>query len=143
MEQEKRKGKNEETKQGLVEEYEKDIDEIFKASDKPLTFDEIEKLVDEKMDTARNEVIQKIIEKKQEKETRKNGEPEETSICICGTEVTLCRDKKGNPETFKRELHTKRGHIKQKEFGYYCPKCRKVFFPSKERAKVIQGKLQS
>jgi hypothetical protein len=142
VEQGKIKGKNDETKQGLVKEYEKDLDEIFKASDRPLTFDEIEKLVDEKMDTARNEVIQKIIEKKQEKETRKNGEPEETSICICGTEVTLCRDKKGNVKIFERKLHTKRGHIKQKESGYYCPKCRRFFFPSEKRAKVIQGKLQ-
>lgn len=128
-----RKDNIEETKKGLIEKYEGDLDEILKASDRPLTFDEIEKLVDEKMDTARNEVIQKIIEKKQEKETCKNGEPEETSVCVCGTEVTLCRDKKGNPKLFERELQTKRGSIKQKEFGYYCPKCRKVFFPSKER----------
>lgn len=123
----------EKTKKNLVEDYEKDLDEIFKSNDRPLTFDEIEKLVDEKMDTARNEVIQKVIEIEQEKKTQENGDPEETSICICGTEVLICTDKKGNPEIYERKLQTKKGYVKMKEYGYYCPKCRKIFFPSKER----------
>ena len=127
------KEKSEGIKKKLLEEYEEELEEIFKSKDRPLTFDEIEKLVDEKMDRARNEIIQKVVENEWRKKIRKNGEPEETSICVCGTEVTLCRDKKGNAKIFERELHTKRGHIKQKEFGYYCPECRKIFFPAKER----------
>lgn len=124
----------EETIERLVEEYKEQLRELFKHRKTPLTFDELEKLVDEKLDTNRNEVIEKIVENEQEKNIRSNGEPEETSVCVCGTEVTICRDKKGNPKIFERKLQTKRGHVKLKEYGYYCPKCRKIFFPSKERA---------
>lgn len=134
MEQEKGMEKIDGIKEELVEECEKDLEEIAKSTDRPLTFDEIEKLVDEKLDTARNEVIAKIVENKQEKKMRSNGEPEETSICICGTEATISRDSKGKIKIFEREIETKKGTVKMKEYGYYCTKCRKVFFPSKERA---------
>jgi hypothetical protein len=134
VEQEKERESIEKDKKELVEGYEKDLDEIFKHKNSNLTFDEIEKLVDEKMDTARSDVIEKFIEKGQEKKSQEGIEPEETYACACGTEATLCRDDNGKVEIFERAIQTKRGHVKTKEIGYYCSKCRKVFFPSKERA---------
>lgn len=133
--EEGKKGKDVEgIKKGLEEEYEKDLaEEVFKSKDRPLTFDEIEDLIDKKMDRSRNKIIQEVIEKGQSKKMKANGGPEETSVCVCGTEVTLCRDDKGNPKVYEKQIQTKRGYVKLKEYGYYCSKCRKVFFPSKER----------
>lgn len=143
MSREKGSGSIEKTKEDLLERYEKDLGEIFKHKNTGLTFDELEKLVDEKMDTARSDILQMLVEREQERKSAEGIEPEETCICVCGTEVRLCRDKGGNPKIFERTVQTKRGPVKIKESGYYCSKCRKIFFPSEKRAQVIQRKLQS
>jgi len=142
VEQKKEREKIERIKKELVEEYEKHLEEIFKSKkDSPLTFDEIENLVDGEMDTARSDIIRKVMENELEEKIHKGIKPEETSICICGTEVTICRDKQGKVKIFERPIQTKRGPVKLKEYGYYCPKCRKIFFPSEKRTKTIQREL--
>ncbi|MBI4689007.1 MAG: hypothetical protein HY754_01845 [Nitrospirae bacterium] len=106
-----------------------------------LSFDEREKLIDGKVDKGRCKILQKHIEEDPEGISVNNYHPEETSLCLCGACTTLCRDEKGDIKIFSRQIKSKRGVVDVKEYGYYCSKCRKVFFPSPKKAKTIQRKL--
>lgn len=123
--------------------YREHLYEIFsKDPTFNLTFDEIEQLVDEKMETDRSDVIAKYIEKGLD-ETSSNKNPDGTCLCVCGTSTILCRNKEGKPKVFERTIQTKRGHVKIKEYGYYCSKCRKIFFSYEKKIKTTQRELQS
>ncbi len=137
----KEKTDREETINELVDEYREQLRNIFNETKSKRTFDEIEKLVDEKIDAERSNIISKCIEEEIEKFS-KNKDPEQTCLCVCNTEAILCKDKEEKLKIFERTLQTKRGPVKMKEYGYYCSKCRKIFFPSKKRTKSIQRKLQ-
>ena len=129
------------TVEELTEKYRNKVYEIFSKDTFKLTFDEREKLIDEKVDSCRSDLIETHIEKDR-KETYNDDKPNETYLCICGRESILRKNKAGDPQIFERTLQTKRGTVKIKEYGYYCSKCRNVFFPSKSKIKVIQRKLQ-
>lgn len=126
----------------LAEKYKEKLYEIFAKDTFDLTFDEREKLIDTKIDTCRGDIIETHIDNDRKKNFR-NDNPLETYLCNCGRESVLCKDTKGNPKIFERTIQTKRGPVKIKEYGYYCSKCRRSFFPSKKKVKVIQRKLQS
>lgn len=127
----------------MVKEYRQELREIFAKDTFDLTFDEREKLIDSKIDKARCEILEKHIEKDPDGISKNNNNPDEVSSCICGSCATLCRDEKGNIKIYEREIKTKRGPITVQEHGYYCSKCRKIFFPSKKETKPVQRKLQS
>lgn len=118
-----------ETKEELMETYRKHLDDIFEKGTFNLTFDEREQLISGKFKKETTRVLEKHIEKDPQG-VSKNKEPEETTLCHCGTEATLCRDENGNLKVSEREIKTKSGPVKIKEYGYYCSKERKVFFPS-------------
>jgi hypothetical protein len=117
----------EKVKEELRKAYNKHLDKIFAPETFNLSFDEREKLIDEAMLEERNDIIEEHIEK-DPKGTA--CAPVETCMCPCGTEAPLCKDKDGSPRIFEREIKTKSGPIKVKEYGYYCSKDRKIFFPS-------------
>jgi len=141
MKDKKKKIDIEETKKELVEAYKTKVDKIFDSATYDLTFDEREKLIDGEMDEDRCKVLEKHIEN--DPISISNKDPDDTCVCPCGRCGTLCRDEQGNPKIVEREIKTKRGTVKIKEYGYYCSHCRKVFFPSAKKAKSIRGKLQS
>lgn len=126
----------------LIEAKREELYEIFAEETFNLTFDQREKLIDSKLDKQRCEVLEKHIEEDPDGIARSNNKPQEVSKCICGGCATLCRDEKGNPKIFERDIKTKRGPVTVKEYGYYCSKCRKIFFPSEKKAHSIQRKLQ-
>ncbi len=117
----------EKVKEELREAYNKHLDEIFAAKTFNLSFDEREKLIYEKLKKETNKIVEKHIDKDPEGSSRT---PPETYMCPCGTEAPLCRDTRGNPKIFEREIKTKSGPVKIREYGYYCTKDRKIFFPS-------------
>ncbi len=130
-------------KKELVEKYKKYIDEIFDSSTFNSTFDEIEKFVDSKFEKNRNEVIEKRIEHDPDGISTNDYNPHETCACICGACATLCRNDDGTVKIMERDIKTKRGIVKTREYGYYCSHCRKVFFPSAKKTKTLRRKLQS
>ncbi|MFH0807767.1 MAG: hypothetical protein V2A57_05060 [Elusimicrobiota bacterium] len=132
----------EELKEELVKDYREHLDKIFASKTFDLTFDEREKLIDATLDKGRCKILEEHIEKDPDGVSKNNYQPDETCLCHCGTCAPLCRGKKGEPKVFEREIITKRGIVNTTEYGYYCQKCRKVFFPSPEKAAGIQRKLQ-
>ena len=126
----------------IVKEYRQELREIFAKETFNLTFDEREKLIDRKMDKGRRQILEKHIEKDPDGISKNNNNPDEVSRCICGSCATLCRDEDGDIKVFEREIKTKRGPVAIKEHGYFCSKCRKIFFPSKKETKFVQRKLQ-
>ena len=135
MVKEKEKGKKESsdaknTIDDLVDNYRKQLEEIFSKDTFNLSFDEREQLISGKMKKETNNVIEQHIEKDPEGISKNDYKPDETYMCPCGTEAVLCRDKDGKPRIFERKIKTKDGPVKIREHGYYCSKCRKVFFPS-------------
>lgn len=143
MTKEKRDRSIEEVKEGLLLDYKEHLDKIFAPETFDLTFDEREKLIDRVLDKERCKTLEEHIEKDPDGVTKNNYHPDETCLCYCGVCATLSRDDKGNPKIYNREIKTKRGIITTKEHGYYCSKCRKVFFPSPKKIKSVQRKLQS
>jgi len=131
-----------ETVEKLVDEYREELKELFFKDTFELTFNEREKLIDSKLDKGRCKILEQHIEKDPDGISKNNNHPDETSLCHCGACSPLCRDEKGNPKMFDREIKTKRGIVITKEHGYYCSKCRKVFFPSPQKVRTIQRKLQ-
>ena len=117
-------------KEELLEAYKKHLDEIFDPKNFNLSFDEREQLISGKMKKETSCVIEQHIEKDPEGISKNDYKPDETCMCPCGTEAVLSRDKDGKPRIFEREIKTKNKPIKIREYGYYCSKCRKVFFPS-------------
>lgn len=113
----------------LIESQRQDLYEIFAKETFDLTFDEREKLIDSKIDIHRCEILQRHLEKDPDGISEEN-EPEETSECACGNSGILKRDEDGNIKIYKRDVKTKRGLVTIQEYGYFCSKCRKVFFPS-------------
>lgn len=130
MKRKKERVDAEETINELVDAYREHLREIFAKDTFELSFDEREKLIDGKVQKERNRIIEEHIEKDPEGISKNNNNPDETSLCACKTEGILCRDKEGKVKIFKRTIQTKRGPVKIKEYGYYCTKCRKIFFPS-------------
>jgi len=134
MPQKNQGGKIEKLKEHLTQDYRKKLDEIFSQETFDLSFDEREKLIDQKIDKQRNHVLQTHLEKDPDGIVEDNNLPEQTKLCVCGCCTILCKDENGNPKIFIRQLKTKRGLLTVKEYGYYCSKCRKVFFPSEKEA---------
>jgi hypothetical protein len=128
-------------KNELVEKYKKHLDEIFEITSFDSTFDEIEKSVDSRFEKNRNEVIETRIECDPDGISANDYNPDETCSCICGACATLCRDDDGNAKITERDIKTKRGKVKTREYGYYCSHCRKVFFPSAKKTKARSRKL--
>ena len=118
----------------LVEEHRDHLYEIFSKDTYNLSFDEREQLISGKMKKETNNVIEQHIEKDPEGISKNDYKPDETCMCPCGTEAILRRDKDGKPMIFEREIKTKDGPVKIREHGYYCSKCRKVFFPSPQNS---------
>ena len=116
-----------ETKKELLEAYKKHLDEIFSPETFNLSFDERENLIHGKMKKETTNVMENHVEKDPK---GISNEPAETCLCICGTEAMLYRDKNGDPRIFERKIKTKSGQVTIKEYGYYCSKDRKIFFPS-------------
>jgi len=141
MRDKKKKIDIEKTKKELVEKYKKYVDEIFDSSTFNSTFDEIEKSVDSKFEKNRNDVIESRIEYDPAGISANDYNPDETCACICGACATLCRDDEGNVKTIERDIKTKRGIVKTREYGYYCSHCRKVFFPSAKETRALRRKL--
>lgn len=137
MEDRKKKSEVEQTINELVKEYRHELEEIFAKDTFNLTFDERENLIDRKIDKGRCQILEKHIEEDPDGISKNDNKPDEVSSCICGSCATLCRDEKGDIKIFEREIKTKRGVIKVTEHGYFCSKCRKIFFPSKEKTKPI------
>ena len=129
-EKEKERSDLKKIKRELIESYEKHLDEIFDSKTFNLSFDEREQLISGKMKKETNSVIEQHVEKDPEGISKNDYKPDETCMCPCGTEAILRRDKDGKPMIFEREIKTKDGPVKIREYGYYCSKCRKVFFPS-------------
>ncbi len=125
---------NTEVKKAIDELFEKqkqDLYEIFAEETFDLTFDEREKLVDSKIDKARCEILEAHIAQDPDGMLKNKGLPDELTQCLCGNSAILSRDERtGDIKTYEREIRTKRGTIKVKEHGYFCCKCRKIFFPS-------------
>jgi hypothetical protein len=142
VEQKKRKPDVEQFKEKMLQKFKDRLDKLFAPETFDLTFDEREKLIDAMLDKGRCEVLEEHIEKDPHGIAKNDYTPDETQSCHCGACAPLCRDAHGNPKFFEREVKTKRGSIKTKEYGYFCSKCRKVFFPSPKKAKTIQRKLQ-
>ncbi len=107
----------------------KHFDEVFSKDTFNLTFDEREKLIFGKFKEESREMLEKQIAQDPQS-AKKNTTPAESVLCHCGTEANLVKDEDGNPKIYKRQVTTKTGPIKIQEYGYYCSKDRKVFFPS-------------
>jgi hypothetical protein len=122
----------------LVKEYRQGLEEIFAKDTFKLTFDEREKLIDHKIDKGRCRILEKHIEEDPDGISQNDNKPDEVSRCICGSCATLCRDENGDTKIFEREIKTKRGPIKVKEHGYYCSKCRKLFFPQRKKLRLFK-----
>jgi uncharacterized protein YqkB len=120
-------------KKELMNEYAAHLDEIFAKDTFEMTFDEREKLISGKFAEESTKVIEKHLEKDPQGVCDDNI-PSETCLCPCGTIAILCKTEEGLPKIFEREMQTKNGPLKIKEYGYYCPKDRKIFFPSQENA---------
>ncbi|MCK4423037.1 MAG: hypothetical protein KAV18_03095 [Candidatus Omnitrophica bacterium] len=115
----------------LFEKQKQDLYEIFAEETFDLTFDEREKLIDSKIDKARCEILEKHIAQDPDGVFKNKGIPDELAECLCGNSAILSRDERtGDIKIYEREIKTKRGAIKVKEHGYFCCKCRKIFFPS-------------
>lgn len=112
----------------LIEKHRTHLYEIFADNTFTLTFDEREKMIGGKMKEEICKILEKHIEKDPMGVHKNEDNPDETCLCPCGTEAVLCRDKNGKPRIFEREIKTKDGLVKIQEYGYYCSKCRKVFF---------------
>lgn len=125
----------------LIEKQREDLYKIFAKDTFNLTFDEREKLIDSKIDIHRCEILQRHIEKDPDGISKNNYTPDETVLCACGTCATLSRDENGDIKAYERKIKTKHGVVQVTEYGYSCPKCRKVFFPSKEKTKPAKRKL--
>ena len=132
MIEKKEKGKSEKVKSELLEAYKKHLDEIFDQDTFNLTFDEREKLISEKMKDETCKVIEKHIKEDPKGISGNKHNPEESCLCECNTEALLCRDEQSNIKIFKREIKTKSGPVIVGEHGYYCTKCRKLFFSTKK-----------
>lgn len=124
----------------MVEAEREDLYELFSKEKFELTFDQREKLIDTKLKKKACQMLEKHIELDPD---GVSSEPDETTVCHCGACAKLCRDARGAIRTFTREIKTKQGMVEVSEHGYYCPACRKVFFPSPQKTTVIQRKLQS
>lgn len=122
-----------EVKAELLKSYEYHLDEIFAAETFNLTFDEREHLIDRKLKSEGCKVIERHIKEDPDGSAKNKDHPEETSLCSCGTEAILSRDKEGHPRLFKRKIQTKNGLVTTEEYGYYCSKERKIFFPSQKK----------
>ena len=117
----------------LTEAHRKHLYEIFTKDTFKLSFDEREKLISGKMDKEVCKILEKHIEEDPQGICKKKKKiPDETCLCPCGREAILKTDKKGTPKIFEREIKTASGTIKVEEYGYYCSKCRKIFFPSQK-----------
>jgi hypothetical protein len=142
MEHKKKTSDVEHLKQELLEKYKKHLDKLFAPETFNLTFDEREKLIDSLLDKGRCEVLEEHIEKDPDGIAKNDYHPDETQLCRCGSCAILCKDKEGKVRIFEREIKTKRGIVTVKEHGYYCSKCRKVFFPSPQKARTVRRTLQ-
>ncbi len=129
----------EKTKKEIIDVYKRKLDKIFDSSTYNLTFDELEKLIDSELDEDRCKVLEEHIENNPTNIGSKD--PDSTFVCPCGRCAALCRDEEGNPKIVERDIKTKRGIVKIKEYGYYCSHCRKVFFPSAKKTKTLRRKL--
>ena len=116
----------------MTEKYRERLHKIFSKDTFKLSFDEREKLISGEMKEETCDVLEKHIEEDPEGISKADSEPDDTCICVCGTESILRRDKDGHPRIYKRTIQTKSGPVEIKEHGYYCSKCRKVFFPSQK-----------
>jgi hypothetical protein len=115
----------------MVDKYREELKELFAEETFDLTFDQREKLIDSKIDKARCEILEKHIEQDPDGIFKNKGIPDELAQCLCGNSAILCRDERtGDRKIYDREIKTKHGIVKTKEYGYHCCKCRKIFFPS-------------
>lgn len=115
----------------MVDKYREELKEIFAEETFDLTFDQREKLVDSKIDKARCEILEAHIAQDPDGLLKNKGLPDELTQCLCGNSAILSRDERtGDIKIYEREIKTKRGTIKVKEHGYFCCRCRKIFFPS-------------
>jgi hypothetical protein len=115
----------------LMEKHRENLYEVFDQDTFGLTFDEREKLISGKMKHEICEILEKHI-KEDPQGICGNSEPDESCLCDCGTEALLCRDEHGNIKIHKRVLKTKSGPVTEEEYGYYCSKCRRLFFSTKK-----------
>ena len=130
-----RKKLNDETEKQideLMEKHREHLYEIFSKDTFNLTFDEREKLISEKMKDETCNVLEEHIKEDPKGISGHNHTPDESCLCVCNTEALLCRDEQGNIKIFKREIKTKSGPVIVGEHGYYCTKCRKLFFSTKK-----------
>jgi len=118
----------------LMKKYEEHLDEIFANGTYDLTFDQREKLISKKLEKETTEIMERHIEKDPKGVSK---EPAETWLCMCQTEAVLCRDPEGNPVIYERHIQTKSGPVLVKEYGYYCTKDRKIFFPSQKDTSAL------
>ncbi|MCX6005327.1 MAG: hypothetical protein NT082_06615 [Chloroflexi bacterium] len=123
----------------IVEAEREDLYELFSKEKFDLTFDQREKLIDTKLKEKACKILEKHIEFDPDGVSK---EPDETTVCHCGACAKLCRDNDGHIKIFSREIKTKQGIVEVEEHGYYCHCCRKVFFPSPQKAATFQRKLQ-
>jgi hypothetical protein len=123
----------------IVEAEREELYELFSEENFNLTFDQREKVIDTKLKEKACKLLEKHIELDPDGISKN---PDETTLCHCGACSKLCRDTEGHIKTFKREIKTKQGIVEVEEYQYYCSKCRKVFFPSPQKVKTIQRKLQ-
>jgi len=123
------------TKDDLMEAYKKHLDEIFSDENFKLTFDQRERLIDEKLKKETTEIIEKHIEKDPKGVSHS---PAETCLCPCGTEAVLCKDSEGDPIVYERQLKTKNGPVTVKEYGYYCSTDRKFFFLTEKHCSSLK-----
>lgn len=121
----------EQTKKDLLNDYSKHLDEIFAKGTYDMSFDERETMISGKLAKEIASVMEKHLEEDPQSVDNNNG-PEEIILCPCGTIAILRKDEKGNPKIYKREIQTKDGPVNIKEYGYYCSKDRKIFFPSQK-----------
>jgi len=114
----------------MVEAEREELYKLFSKDTFDLTFDQREKLIGTEFKKKACQALEKHIELDPD---GVSTEPDETTVCHCGACAKLCRGSEGIIKTFTREIKTKQGIVKVCEHGYYCPHCRKVFFPSPQK----------
>jgi len=122
----------------IIEADREELYEFFSEEKFDLTFDQREKLINTKLKEKACKVLEKHLHFDPD---GVSNDPNETTLCHCGACAKVCRDANGSIKTFTRKIKTKQGIVDINEHGYYCSKCRKVFFPSPQKTKTIQRKL--
>ena len=110
-----------------IEEAKRSFDQFFGEDPRggQVTFRQIEAAAVQEGDR----VARWFLEKRLETE---RAECDSSVGCACPICGNSARPKEGGPEP--REIVTKPGRISFERLGFYCPSCRKVFFPSGPKA---------